>query len=175
MIKPIGDYEGILSSRSLEQFLAYNPPAVLLQDAASGKFQALAGEPGQTLFRYYDLDSPNPSEDSIPKAVRYMVLLLRSERDPKATRLLVGCSDSCDVEIRDKSVSREHGWIEFREGQYFIRDNDSTIGTRVNSKRLQAGEERQLTSNDTVTIGTVDATFLDAQGFYHFAKELLGV
>jgi len=174
-MKPIGDYEGILSSRTLEQFLAYHPPGVLLQDTAKGSFQALDGKPGETLFRFYDLDSPSPSEDSIPKAVRYMVLLLRSARDHAATRLLVGCSEACDVEIRDKSVSREHAWIECREDAYYIRDSESTIGTRVNSKRLQIGEERKLNNSDRVTIGTVDTTFFDPVGFYLFAKEFLGV
>ena len=53
-----------------------------------------------------------------------------------ADELLVGRDDSCDIQIRNALVSREHCAIE-REGESLIlRDLNSTGGTFMNGERI---------------------------------------
>jgi len=174
-MKPIGDYAILLKTQTLEEYLAENPHGVLLQHAAKGSFDAFQGTPSETLMRFEgELRSrAELDEESLPLGLTYMVLPLGSLEHTKAIRLLVGCQDECDVTLKDTSVSREHAWIELRDGRYHISDNGSTTGTQVNGKHLAADEERKLANSDQVTIGTVDMTYLDAEGFYRFTREFL--
>jgi len=174
-MKPIGDFAELLGKASLEQYLALYPPPVLLQHAATGAFQRLSGEPGETLFRFDDDAKPQPSQFSLPKEVAYMVLGLHSSSQPDQARLLVGCDEICDVRVRDASVSREHAWVERRKDGVYIRDAESTLGTKINGQRLLKGQERKLVNSDQVMLGMVNCTYLDPQGFYLFAREFLGL
>ena len=174
-MKPIGDYAILLKTNNLKEFLAENPHAVLLQHAAKGTFQAFRGTPKETLMRFEPELRPQAGLDeaALPIDLAYMVLPLGSIEHRRAARLLVGCQDECDVTIRDTSVSREHAWIERRDGAYYLTDNGSTVGTKVNGRRLEPDQACKLANSDQVTLGTVDTTYLDAEGFYLFTKVLL--
>ncbi len=50
--------------------------------------------------------------------------------------LLVGRHHACDVVLTDPSVSRRHARLSFRDGNWVLRDLDSTNGTAVNGKRV---------------------------------------
>ena len=174
-IKPIGDYHLAFEKITQTAYVRADPPAVLLQDAAIGSFEALqGGEPGETVFRSaksgFDVGGDGADLGPLPKDVAYMVIPLHAPGSPERNRLLVGCDEDCDIRINDTSVSRKHAWIERRGNEYQVTDNDSTVATFVNGTRLVPGKPRQLTPSDQVTFGTVDLIFLDADGFYHFVK-----
>ena len=177
-MQPIGDFARLFERVDFGEYLRGDPPAVLLQDAAVGSFRPLrSDDPRETLFRSSDsgFDAEeefggNPAP--LPKAVAYMVFPIRSNTDPSQARLMLGCDDGCDVQINDRSVSRNHAWIERRGGEYFIEDNDSTISTYVNGALIQPGEPFKLVPSDQLTLGTVDLIFLDPVAFYHFVRTL---
>jgi FHA domain-containing protein len=61
----------------------------------------------------------------------------------------IGRSSSCDLVLRDDSVSRRHAEIALRGGVCVVRDLGSSNGTWVNGRavqraRLRAGDELQL-------------------------------
>lgn len=69
--------------------------------------------------------------------------------------LLVGRHLDCDVVVDDRTVSRRHARLRFRDGHWVLRDLDSTNGTRVNGTsvvrcRLLPGDE--LTLGDAVLL-----------------------
>lgn len=63
---------------------------------------------------------------------------------------LIGRGDSCDIVLRDETVSREHGQIEQAVGQW-IYTNFSENATWVNRKQV---ERVALSDSDTIEIGS---------------------
>ena len=63
---------------------------------------------------------------------------------------LLGRSQACDVRISAANVSRQHAKIRYAQGQYFLQDQDSALGTRVNGRAVRA---TALQDGDTITIG----------------------
>ena len=72
-------------------------------------------------------------------------------------RFLIGRDDCCDIVLSEDSlVSRRHALIEFSQGEYLIKDLNSTNGTFVNGKPLQKMEKRLLAAGDVVRIGKTE-------------------
>ncbi len=84
--------------------------------------------------------------------------LLRAYALGDSEEVIIGRDDTCDVQIRAKSVSREHCAIE-RDGDHLIlRDLDSTGGTFIDGDRI---DEVRLQDGLEVTIGPVLLKFVD--------------
>jgi hypothetical protein len=69
----------------------------------------------------------------------------------KASPLIIGRHESCDIILNDHSVSRRQAKIEYREGEYILTDLASTNGTFVNGKRITT---HPLRDGDTIKAGT---------------------
>jgi FHA domain len=67
--------------------------------------------------------------------------------------VLVGRGPDMDVPIWDRSVSRRHAEIDWRDDTWSIRDLESTNGTRVDGSLLGPREVRTLTPGDRVDLG----------------------
>lgn len=65
--------------------------------------------------------------------------------------LIVGRSDSCDIQISQGHPSREHARVAEREGAVLVQDLHSTNGTFVNNKRIEAAASLQ--PGDVVKFG----------------------
>ncbi len=72
----------------------------------------------------------------------------------------LGRSDSNEVVIKNRMVSRHHARVELRDGAYFIVDEDSTNGTWHDGERIS---EHKLANNDEIQLGLgkVHLTFID--------------
>jgi len=177
-LKPIGSYAERFAQISLEEYLADDPPAVLLQDAASGSFQPVGDEPGDTLFRVEPTPDPGDSgldlsRGSLPKDQAYIVVPLDPAEAGARPRLVLGCAEHCDLRIADGSISREHALLERKGDDYWLEDENSTTGTRVNDDPLSPGEPQMLVNGDRITFGTVTLTFLEPDAFYGFVCSFL--
>ncbi len=65
---------------------------------------------------------------------------------------VLGRSSSCDVTLtNDDQVSRRHLQIEARDGKLWVRDLDSTYGTKVNGNLVST--EAQVRPGDTLSFG----------------------
>src|SRR3954449_6641578 len=77
--------------------------------------------------------------------------------------LTMGRRESCDICLRFPNVSGMHCELTFREGYWYVRDLNSTNGTKVNGMRVQPPAEKMLRPDDEVTIGkrkfTIDYDF----------------
>lgn len=74
----------------------------------------------------------------------------------KSASILLGRHESCDIVLKDSSVSRRHARLELRRGRYTIVDLGSTNGTMVNGIKIGT---KVLKSGDTITLGTTTCTF----------------
>ena len=85
--------------------------------------------------------------------------LLRAFALCDTDEVLVGRDETCDIQIRAKSVSREHCTIE-REGQDFVlRDLGSTGGTFLDGKRV---DRVRLRDGIAVTVGPAVLKFFES-------------
>jgi pSer/pThr/pTyr-binding forkhead associated (FHA) protein len=68
----------------------------------------------------------------------------------------IGRHPSSDLHLTHESISRYHAVIRYDRGRYFIQDQGSTIGTYVNSQRVDACE---LQSGDVIRIDGTEFQF----------------
>jgi uncharacterized RDD family membrane protein YckC len=68
-------------------------------------------------------------------------------------RLVVGRSRSCDVRLRDDTVSRLHAALVWRGGALVVEDLGSSNGTWVNGERILS--PRTVVAGDAVRFGSV--------------------
>ena len=66
------------------------------------------------------------------------------------SQLLLGRSTQCDLLLQNRTVSRHHAQLYFREGRWILVDLDSTNGTFINERPVQRSE---LLPGDTIRLG----------------------
>ena len=96
---------------------------------------------------------------SVPSGAR-----LEVTRGPMANRSVqvkgevftIGRGPGNDLQLMDKAVSRQHARIRFGQGVWFLQDQNSASGTRVNGKAVTA---TRLNSGDQITIGDTTMVF----------------
>lgn len=65
-------------------------------------------------------------------------------------RLLIGRRDSCDICLKYPNVSAMHAELTYKDGYWFVKDLNSTNGTKVNGQRiigqklLRPGDELEI-------------------------------
>ena len=64
--------------------------------------------------------------------------------------MTVGRRESCDICLSFPNISGQHCELSLRNGVWFIRDLNSTNGTKVNGVRIQ---EQSLAPGDVIIIG----------------------
>ncbi len=65
--------------------------------------------------------------------------------------VVIGRVDECEITVQDRRVSREHAEVEVAEGQYRLRDLESSNGTLLNGEKLLGS--RRLEHGDKIVIG----------------------
>lgn len=72
--------------------------------------------------------------------------------------LLIGRDSGAQIALRDEETSRRHCQLEFRSGQWLIRDLESTNGVIVNGEEISG--PTVLKHNDHIEVGVTYLTFL---------------
>lgn len=155
---PIQAYAHAARTRR-EDFLRQSPQPVLVH--AGGELHPVdpRRSDSQTVDRLV-LERPRAA---LAKAffVAEVVPRVASER-----LITIGASPTCDVILDDTSVSKQHAWFDRAGVTWRIWDNDSVAGTQVNNEPVVPGHPRELASGALISLGYVDLTFLDAEGFH---------
>ncbi len=66
---------------------------------------------------------------------------------------LIGRHPSCDIVLNSPDVSRVHGRIVYKGGQYYFTDLGSTGGSQVNKQQAPTNDNFLLKPNDIIRIG----------------------
>ncbi len=72
---------------------------------------------------------------------------------PELGEVTIGRSSSCHVRIEGRSVSRVHAILRSGDG-FYIKDNHSANGTRVNQMRIPAGEWVRVNVGAVLSVGS---------------------
>ena len=77
--------------------------------------------------------------------------------------ITLGRSQKSDITISDTSLSKKHLCIrmEQKNNQVFVQDQQSTNGTIINDKLIDAGREVMITDNNKIKLGNIILKFLD--------------
>ncbi|MCH2136256.1 MAG: FHA domain-containing protein [Phycisphaerales bacterium] len=65
----------------------------------------------------------------------------------------IGRGDAADIQLDHQWVSRVHAVIRGEEGNWHIEDANSTTGTRVDSMRIEQGEQMPMHDGMVIEIG----------------------
>ncbi len=78
----------------------------------------------------------------------------------------VGRSDTADICIPEPTISGHHcTFIKNEDGLYFLKDEGSTNGTRVNGEKLAETDEPVLLNNgDLLQFGNIEVLFENTEG-----------
>jgi pSer/pThr/pTyr-binding forkhead associated (FHA) protein len=71
------------------------------------------------------------------------------KQEVSCTRIVIGRKDA-DVKLTDQTVSGRHAILEFVGGKFFLTDNQSTNGTKVNGEEI---ESSPLENMDELQVG----------------------
>lgn len=71
-------------------------------------------------------------------------------------RITIGRSSENQIHIQDGAASRLHAVIRFAQGRYFLQDQQSSHGTLVNGRPIQA---TAINDGDIITIGETEFEF----------------
>lgn len=84
----------------------------------------------------------------------------------------IGRSRRCDVRVENDSVSKVHGSVVFDRatGDYFVIDENSRNGTRINGEPLTPGVPAAVWSGAHVAFGDAVFVFLDPPTLRKLAK-----
>ena len=67
--------------------------------------------------------------------------------------LIVGRSSICELSIEDAKMSRQHFALEYKDGDIFITDLNTTNGTAVNGVAVK--RKTKLSPRDVITAGSL--------------------
>lgn len=70
---------------------------------------------------------------------------------------VLGRDANADIILKDAQVSRQHAVIEYREGNYTLKDMESTNGTRINGTLIK---ETTLLHGNKFSIGDTTLQFI---------------
>ena len=72
-------------------------------------------------------------------------------------RIVIGRGDSCDLQLSDSEISREHAMMEIRGEQATLIDLSSTNGTYVDGERTDRAD---LSNNQEFSLGTTTIIYI---------------
>ncbi len=115
----------------------------------------------------FETDVPTGRGSVLPPALSStevsVVPIRKSLRSPYQDRISIGRARSCDVVIRDTSISKLQAYVFTGEdGSHAIVDVGSQNGTKIGSHRLVPQKPMPLKAGNILTLGAVVATTLDA-------------
>jgi pSer/pThr/pTyr-binding forkhead associated (FHA) protein len=69
---------------------------------------------------------------------------------------LIGRGSTCQIQLSDRSISRQHACLRYAGGTWFIQDQQSVAGTFVNGRKASA---TSLKDGDEIEIGNTKFVF----------------
>jgi hypothetical protein len=104
-------------------------------------------------------------------AATRVLVLEKTTNNPYSELIFVGRSATCDLVIRDSSVSKAHAvFMRDAEG-FFVLDNRSHNGTFVNARRLATAERVKVKTGDCLLFGAYPVYVVMPEDFRRLLTE----
>lgn len=97
-----------------------------------------------------------PPPGSEPVAERAILTLGGEVHELEKSRVVIGRSKECDLQVQDPNISRRHAEVQLEGSEYWLVDLGSTNGVQVNGRRTSRAK---LESGDRITLGSTDLVF----------------
>lgn len=98
-----------------------------------------------------------PLAEALLDPAASLVALLKSDRNPYRNFIFVGRASTCDVVLRDASVSKAHAVFDSEQSTWKLRDNRSHNGTWVDGLRLAANKPTPVAHGSAIVFGAYPA------------------
>ncbi|MDQ3821862.1 MAG: FHA domain-containing protein, partial [Actinomycetota bacterium] len=117
-----------------------------------------SGAAGETMvYRRPSVPTEAVSAEELGVEPEPAALLIDGERhELSASRVVLGRSRECDIQLADPNVSRRHAELRREGSAFWLVDLGSTNGIDVNGRRHS---RVKLTDGDRVTLGTTEVVF----------------
>jgi hypothetical protein len=158
-------------SMGLAEFVRLHPNPFLVRSGAPMRAVDRTKTRGLTVDRIVVESHTPPQRQHV--ADNFMAAEVVARDPSKKDVITVGLSSTCDVQINDQSLSKQHAWFEHTADRWRVWDNDSVAGTQVNDQPLRTGFPHALSAGDRITFGYVDVTFLPPEAFHKLLGGLL--
>ena len=110
----------------------------------------------------YVLLDPNITTILYSNTLRLTVAGTDEIKEFTKTEVNVGRDPSNDYHLAGKTyVARRQATFIYERQMWFLRDNNSTNGTYINGKRLEAGKKYQLATNDEISFAKQETVIFD--------------
>jgi hypothetical protein len=157
-------------SLSAEEFEDRHGSAFLLLTASQ---LHIPKGPSATVVELGDIDETASSPTA---SLSLLVFAVKKTERSVGHLVTMGRASNNDVAIRDQSVSRFHAFMKQSDDDRFhIQDAGSTNGTMVNGTSVPArghGPAVDLKTGDNLRLGQVELTFLAAEAFQSYGRQL---
>ncbi len=98
--------------------------------------------------------------------IEQIVPIIKAPKNPYAARISVGRTRNCDIVLRDPSVSKLHANFFEAKGRMEVADLASHNGTLRNGHRMRPHISEAVEIGDTLILGRVSTSVLDADSLY---------
>jgi len=97
--------------------------------------------------------------------------IVKRPGNPFPERLTIGRATNCDIVLRVPFISKVHAHIvRAGDGSLSLQDNESSLATFHNHRKLATGVVRKLAVSDSVGFGSLVFEFVDAARLYDVLK-----
>jgi len=154
------DFIEYACSTPLKTFLDnFKFPFLVGNDLYAGEMEdGASGQDGTVQFMG-NLDQIDLSKQKfVSKSLFY---LRHDERKPQVVQLFhVGRTIKSDINIVDYTISKNHAFITYENGKYFLKDLGATNGTSLNGETLEHNEPHEIHNLDKVKLGRFEFVFM---------------
>ncbi len=133
-----------------------------------GQKQLGSAEMNQTIIFEVDNTGGGGSDS---ESLKYAIYPLVKGEDTTGSLNIfsIGRVHGNDMIMPDYAISKQHAILEIKRGNYFIRDCDSTNGTKVNGVLVEKKPVR-LKDGDILGFARYEFSFLFPESFYNMLK-----
>ena len=112
----------------------------------------------ETTVNATPMDMPEPQTTVAPaEAVAYFESLDGTRHEVFKFPSTIGKSETNDIVIKGQYISRQHATLIHKDGYFYIADNNSANGLKVNGKKVNMQE--RITEGEKVSFGPYETVF----------------
>lgn len=98
--------------------------------------------------------------------------IVKTRNNPFIKKITVGRASIHDIIIKEPTISKFHAYFQVDEEQnYYLVDNDSTNGTKLNDKDIASNNFILLKDSDKITFSNINFMFYKPSTLYEILKD----
>lgn len=160
------NFESFIQSCSLKDFLhVFKFPFLIGNDLFAGEMAEGSGEDTVQFAENQEGETPRGAA-YVSKRLFYLSV---DAKNAKSTQLFhIGRTVQSNITIVDYTISKNHAFIIFENGEYCLKDQGATNGTSINGVKVENKENHPLQMLDRIGFGRME--FILAEPIHLFLR-----